>query len=87
MLFPSLSRSCASRRVLLASSRRLHASASAVVELDYSKNVPPSGNETDKPLVILHGLLCVHYIYRGVQLTLLQRIEAELDVALEGVCA
>ncbi|KAI5836088.1 alpha/beta-hydrolase [Schizophyllum commune Tattone D] len=56
MLFPSLSRSCASRRVLLASSRRLHASASAVVELDYSKNVPPSGNETDKPLVILHGL-------------------------------
>ncbi|TRM66202.1 Alpha/Beta hydrolase protein [Schizophyllum amplum] len=55
MLFPSLSRSCASRRVLFAS-RRLHSAASAVVELDYSKNVPANANEKEKPLVILHGL-------------------------------
>ncbi|KAL1739733.1 Alpha/Beta hydrolase protein [Schizophyllum fasciatum] len=56
MFFPVLSRASATRRVLFASSRRLHAAASAVVELDYSKNVPPDASETDKPLVILHGL-------------------------------
>ena len=29
------------------------------VELHYDKVVPPDGNETDRPLVILHGLLYV----------------------------
>ncbi|TBU50464.1 alpha/beta-hydrolase [Dichomitus squalens] len=49
-----------SLRQHLAKSRReqTRAASSAVspVELHYDKVVPPDGNETDRPLVILHGL-------------------------------
>ena len=31
--------------------------ASSAVSLEYDKLVPPDGNETKQPLVILHGLL------------------------------
>ena len=31
------------------------------VRLDYDKYIPPNGNETERPLVILHGFLYVVY--------------------------
>lgn len=52
---PRLFRCCTQSRAV--------SSAVTPVELRYDKVVPPDGNETDKPLVILHGLLCVRYLF------------------------
>ena len=65
---------------------RLASTAISPVELHYDKVVPPDGNETEKPLVILHGLLYVSAILpRSNETNSLQRDEAELGFAIKSL--
>ena len=67
---------------------RTVSSVTKPVELHYDKVIPPDGNATDRPLVILHGLLCVDYsvaLMVFVTPPFSQRDKTELRVAFEGV--
>lgn len=80
------SRALGSPRRLLRSpsgSRNVHSTPVVTVDLDYEVHVPPGGNKTEQPLVILHGLLCVTRILTSRTLLIcIQRKQEELVVAV-----
>ena len=66
----AVTRPIALRKGALATYTRSFASQASTVPLKFDKLVPPNGNETERPLVIMHGFLYVLLSYSINLLTL-----------------